>query len=408
MMRSVLFAVAIVAAGIANADIHIPVRVAVARIDVSNTKRVSPELIIAESLLRPGRDYSEEELEAARMRVARLPFVAEVHLFLREESDPYSRVVVLAVTETTAFSFLVDARGVKLGESRTGLDTDYAFPDPAAPWKHAAAGVRRVIGKGEAHFAMTVLRNRLALAKNYSAWELGYTAYDLFGTGVFATVKVRTPVDSVGESTFTPAFSIGMPLTFTQTISVEVEDTLFRDDDLTIAGDDFRRLDAERKVTLDWTYDTTDEPYAPSKGTFVRIAPMLWMKDFESVLSARPGQPARSRTDHTTAYGLEVAALRHWELYDVHSVSVGVMGGWADAESRSSLDTLPDRQFNTSYEILQAGYSRRLGKARLGIEARGVAYQENVFDDAVEVSLNWTRRWTWGTVRLGAGYVSAY
>jgi hypothetical protein len=378
------------------------------RIDVRNVERVTPRLIVAESLLREGRSYSPDDLRAAEARLARLPFVASVAITTEDGSAADRRVVVLTITETRAFSFLVDARGVLLGESRTALDTDYAFPDPAGPWKNAALGVRHVIGKGEAHFAMTVLRNRRGFGKNYSAWEIGYTGYDLFRTRVFATAKIRTPVDSVGERTFTPAVAVGMPLTVNQTLTVDVEDTLFRDESVAIGGSSFRRLDAQRQMTLDWTYNTTNVPYAPTRGTFIRIAPVWWTHDFTSFLSARPGQAPQPRTEHGTARGVDVVVLRHWELSETHSVSAGVLGGWADLESRRSPASLGDSTSHSGYEVVQLGYSRRLGKSRVELEARGVGYQESVFDNAFELSANWVRRSRWGTLRLGAGYVSAY
>jgi hypothetical protein len=297
---------------------------------------------------------------------------------------------------------------VLLGESRTGLDRDYGFPDPASPWKNAALGVRHVIGRGEAHFAMTVLRNRQGFGKNYSAWEIGYTGYDLFGTRAFATAKIRTPVDSVNERNYTPAIAVGWPLTVNQTLTMELEDTTFRDESVSIAGASFRRLDAQRQITLDWTYNTTNEPYAPTRGTFVRVAPVWWMHEFTSVLSARPGQPAQPRTEHGTARGLELAALRHWELSETHSVSAGLFGAWADLQTRRSPASLGETTRNPGYQVLQLGYSRRLGKARVVLEGRAVAYQENAFDDAAELSASWVRRSRWGTLRLGAGYVSAY
>lgn len=255
---------------------------------------------------------------------------------------------------------------------------------------------------------MTVLRNRRGFGKNYSAWEIGYTGYDLFGTRAFATAKIRTPVDSIGERTFTPAFSAGIPLTFHQTLDVEVEDTLFRDESVSIAGSAFRRLDAERQITLNWTWNTTNQPYAPSRGTFVRISPSLWMHEFTSFRSARPPQPPQPRTEHHTARGLEVAALHYRELSPTHSISAGVFGGWADLETRSTPELTVPAGGNPGYGVLQAGYSRRLGKSRLELEARAVTYRENVFDDAFELSANWVQRSRWGTFRLGAGYVSAY
>ena len=406
MARRMLCTLGLLAAFAANAaDVSAPF--VIERIEVRNAKRVSSRIIAAESLLREGRRSSNDDLRAAAARLARLPFVAAAEISTEDGSAADRRVVVITITETRAFSFLVDARGVKLGESRTALDTDYGFPDPAAPWKHAAVGVRHVIGRGEAHFAMTVLRSRRGFGKNYSAWEIGYTGYDLFGTRAFATATIRTPVDSIGERTITPAFRAGIPLTFHQTLAVEVEDTLFRDESVSIAGSAFRRLDAERQITLDWTYNTTNQPYAPSRGTFVRISPFLWMHEFTS-FRGRPPLTPEPRTAHHNARGLELAALHYWELSPTHSISAGVFGGWADLETRSTPELTGPGPGNPSYGVLQAGYSRRLGKSRLELEARTVTYQENAFDEAFELSANWVRRSRWGTLRLGAGYVSAY
>jgi len=85
-----------------------------------------------------------------------------------------------------------------------------------------------------------------------------------------------------------------------------------------------------------------------------------------------------------------------------------VFGGWADLETRSTPELTGPAPGNPGYGVFQAGYSRRLGKSRLELEARTVKYQENVFDEAFELSANWVQRSRWGTLRLGAGYVSAY
>src|SRR5205814_3080773 len=104
---------------------------------------------------------------------------------------------------------------------------------------------------------------------------------------------------------------------------------------------EFRQFDAQRLVSVTWTYDTTNQPFVPTRGTFVRIAPMRWMRDRASFQSARPPQPFVATTAHIDAAGLDFAALRYWELSAVHSVSAGVLGGWADVDDRQSPRVLP-------------------------------------------------------------------
>lgn len=119
----------LVAAFAANAaDVSAPF--VIERIDVRNVQRVSSRIIALESLLREGRRYSDGDLRAAAARLARLPFVAAAEISTEDGSAADRRVVVITITETRAFSFLVDLRGVKLGESRTVWTPTTAFPIP--------------------------------------------------------------------------------------------------------------------------------------------------------------------------------------------------------------------------------------------------------------------------------------
>jgi hypothetical protein len=182
-------------------------------------------------------------------RFSRLPFLASADYVLESGSDDAHRVVVITVTEFRPLSFLGDGRFLILDETASLLDLDYDYADPTTEWKDAAIGVRWLVGgHGFAHAAMTVLRTRHGFGKNYAAWEIGYTHHHLFGTRVFATVNVRTPVDSVDEGTFTPAVILGIPLTASQTLTVDVEDTIFVKDTLHILGVAYPRLHAERSV----------------------------------------------------------------------------------------------------------------------------------------------------------------
>lgn len=364
------------------------------RIEVRGARRVPPRIIVAETLLREGKEYSENEVRDAVARLNRLPFVASAGYELQNGT------LVINVTEVRRFSFLVDARGIALNDDRDPHETNSDFPDPTADWTNAAAGVRWLAGGGGvAHFGMTVLRNRHAFGTNYSAYELGYTQYDLLGTRVFATVNVRSPVDSLEEKTFTPEIAAGLPLTASQTLSLDYQDTLFRDHTVRILGTDFRELHAERMITVAWTYDTRNEPFVPARGTFVRIAPIRWMRDDASFRSL-PGSFVPT-SFHSNANGVEFAALRYRELSPVNSVSAGLLGGWAELESSDN------RRSRPAYQIVQGGWSRPFAAGRLALDARLVMHQHSGFTDhqrSYEAAASWTRRGVWGSLRLGAAY----
>ena len=368
--------------------------VTIERIEVRGAQRVPVRIIAAETLLREGKEYSEDEVRNAVARLNRLPFLASADYALQ------NGVLVINVTEVRRFSFLVDARGIALHDDFNPHKTDYDFPDPTAEWTNAAAGVRWLTGGGGiAHFGMTVLRNRHAFGTNYSAYELGYTQYDLLGTRVFATVNVRSPVDSLDEKTFTPEIIAGIPLTPSQTLTLDYQDTLFRKQTIQILGTDFRLLHAERLITLDWTYDTRNQPYAPARGTFVRIAPVRWMRDDASFRSL-PGRFEPTST-HINASGVDFAALRYWELSKVNTVSGGVLGGWANFENSDN------RRSRPAYEIVQGGWSRPFAAGRLALDGRLVMHQHSGLTDhqrSYEAAVSWVRRGVWGTLRLGAAY----
>src|ERR1051325_9111258 len=304
--------------------------VTIQRIEVRGAQRVSARVIVAETTLREGRDYSADGVRDAVARVNRLPFIAAATYTLQ------NGVLVIDVTEVRRVSFLLDARGLAQNADPPENDFDYDFPDPTAQWTNAAAGARWLTrGGGVPHLGLTVLRNRHAFGKNYSAYELGWTQYDLLGSRAFVTLDVRSPVASLEEKTFTAAFMSGLPLTPSQTVTVDWQDALFRDETLHIPGSTFRELQAERIVTFAWTYDTRNEPIAPTRGTFVRVAPFRYMQDFAS----------RSNTLHLDANGVDAAALRYFG-----SLSAGVLGSWASAEQRSL-------RYKPAYEILQGGWS---------------------------------------------------
>jgi hypothetical protein len=150
------------------------------RIEVRGAQRVPARIIVAETLLHEGKEYSEDEVRNAVARLNRLPFLASADYALQNGA------LVINVTEVKRFSFLVDGRGIVLHDdpnhhaTQNHYVTNYDFTDPTAQWTNAAAGVRWLAGGGGvAHIGMTVLRTRHAFEKDHAAYELGYTRYDL-------------------------------------------------------------------------------------------------------------------------------------------------------------------------------------------------------------------------------------
>ncbi|HUR81609.1 MAG TPA: hypothetical protein VM733_12645 [Thermoanaerobaculia bacterium] len=386
-------------------------RFVIERIEVRNAVRVSPRLIVAESLLREGSEASEEDVRAAAQRLERLPFVFAAHYSLEPGSDGARRVVVIDVRENERLWGLVDARFIQEHEPFDMLDYDY--PDPAAEWKHAAAGVRWLFGDGGvAHFALTVLRDRHGLRKNYSAYEVGYTRHRIAGTPFFATAIVRSPVDSLEEKTFTPKLIVGLPLTAEQTLTAEYEDTSFRDAKVRIGTATFRDLQFERTLSAAWTFDTRNDPYAATTGTFVRVEPFLFMADQTSFSFTRPPQQFVTVARHSNAAGVDASATRHWQMSDVSSLSAGVRAAWAGVRNAQNLDSSSSElRMRRSFEVISGGYARRIGRSSAELEGRVLLSQVNGTngqgedtDPSYEVAASWRWRNPRAALRLGIAY----
>lgn len=400
-----------------------PARFLIERIEVRNANRVSEDLVIAETLLRAGAEYSEAELGAASARLSRLPFLVSADFALERGSDRGRHVLVITVTETRPFFFFIDSRPI-LREDQGPTRIEYA-DDVAGESKDAAVGFRWFVGRrGIVHVGVMRRNDRHIFTTAYSAVAAGYTQYDILGTRAFATVNVRLPHGRWAEGTVSPQVVVGMPLNTNQTLTLDYEDTHFRRDTEIILSVDIPEQDAERVVSLAWTYNTTNHPFAPTRGTILRVAPLRSMRDrssFRFVL----GEPARGPqlyAEHINGYGIDFHGSRYWELSEKNSLSAGAVLGWADVEDRinASTESLEVR-WNPAYQVLRAGYSRNLwkgdprgGDSRLEFETRFVRRQLNFAQPRnsftpdrvafLQASVSWARRSSWGMLRLGAGY----
>ena len=68
-------------------------------------------IVTSESLLEPGREYTEQELREAVYRVKRLPFVMDADFSLRKGGERGSYQLVITVEETRLIFYSADVGG---------------------------------------------------------------------------------------------------------------------------------------------------------------------------------------------------------------------------------------------------------------------------------------------------------
>jgi hypothetical protein len=309
-------------------------------------------------------------------------------------------VLVLTVQETKPFFYLIDA--VAFFDPQDGpLSADE--DSRGATSENLALGFRWFVGRrGAVHVGLSGIDHDREFAREYGAFSVGYTQYDLFGSRAFATLNLRYPIDASGKAALSPQLVVGVPLAANQTV------TMLYDELHTGAF-------AQRLVTARWSYNTTNEPFFPTRGSHVYAGPVAGWID-----GTPRGNPYR-RATHSNFLGVEGGAARYFELSERDSVWTDLRAEWARNDYRDP--EIPEgRDQSTRYGSIGAGYSHSLwsreeranGDSRFEITARYSRRSRSLEERSVvftapdrnvtQVGAAWVRRSSWGTVRLGVGY----
>lgn len=417
MIRNLAVAVAVLtllAAVPLFAQEPVPTRFFIENIVVRDAERVSPEVVIAESRLRAGQEYTEADLRDASARLSRLPFLLSAEFSLEKGSERGRYVLVLTVNETKPFFYALDIRPILKNDER--VDVDYSDRVGIAD-NEATLGARWFFGRrGALHIALVTTDFNHDVARDYIAFAVGYTQYDLFGTRAFATLNAKHVIDD-GTESLSPQLVVGVPLSPNQTLTVDIDQTRFGDDERELLGETFNSQRGQRVITATWSYNTTNRPFLPTRGTLLSVKPRVSWSDVGTSVIIVTGDLAfvQSLTVHSQAREITASAAKYWEISERSSVSGGIEGGWADFDRRSDDLALIGRDHSLratafagySYSIwnreeMKYGDSRFELNVRIGDRSPG----PNTFyrTDQRQASASWVRRSSYGTLRLGVGY----
>ncbi len=216
------------------------------RIDVSPGARVRPGIIRAETRLRAGRSYTDEQLDQALYRIRRIPFVIDATYTLEPGSSPSSRVMKITVFDQEAlnYDFALDVLGI---HGSGGATANESVGYRVLP---GATGVLDLTAGGG-----TFLSSGGPPRGSFQGLKLAFTEYGLFGTSAYVGAGV-----GLSHGKVNPSCLIGVPLGLTQTLRGTYERSA-------------NSTDTSAFASTEWLSDRTDDPHFARQGLLMSAGP---------------------------------------------------------------------------------------------------------------------------------------
>ncbi|HEX9941984.1 MAG TPA: hypothetical protein VGG03_08210 [Thermoanaerobaculia bacterium] len=320
-----------------------PARFLIETITVEGPKEAAANIVRAETLLREGESYTEDQLRQAVYRVHRLPFVLDASFALRKGSQRGAYELLIEVQPARWFFYDHWIRAYRFDEP---LDLE--------PRIFTAGSVRSSFSLGGLVGArLFVGRSGVVFAAldSEEGFQAGFTQYDLFGRGILASAGYSRNLCCVREvlplgldPTFSywsfggsgkTSLSLSAPLGGRQSIQVALSQRRgeaesrhevlagFREDAFLAFLEDgdltYRRAEAK------WVLDTSDDPLLPTRG--FSLSAGLEASRFEgralSAFQFGAGSPAEVSLPpyHAEQAAAAVSGIRHWSVTPRQTVS---------------------------------------------------------------------------------------
>jgi len=373
---------------------------------------IDEDIIRAETRLVEEKSYTEEDFRQGVYRVRRLPFVTDAVYRIEPGVTGGGSTLVIRILDTTPvfYGLNVASQRVSDGDNETTGD--------------ALLGGRWLLDN------LGVLETAVQKSEGEDGFLAGlaYRAYDIYGTGGFATIAVSQRFKAEPRLYDpTPVISLGYPLTQRQTLTLtasrfkqrlprdfDVEGDDDGDDDTDADEDDNRTLtDRDRFLfaELRWWYETHDDPIFTTRGVQLSFGPR-W-SSVENVTEAYDfdEEDVVATESDSTAYGFALDAAGYHPLTRRNSVFLR-LGGDASRTDETELEFLNGaarvgfthdfhsystdtlRPFRARIEIA-GGYRGSIFRPETGPELRDTS----AFGEAAFVM-----RHRWGSIRVSALY----
>ena len=383
------------------------------RIVVENSN-ISEDIVRGESRLEEEQSYTEEDFRQALYRIRRLPFVTDAVYRIEPGVTPGGTALVIRILDVPPafYEIGVDSR-------KTEEDTETAV--------YGILGGRWLLDN------LGVFEGGIRDGKDEDGILAGiaYRAYDIYGTGGYATgaIAYRFNADILR---YDPEATIllGYPLTRRQSVELRGSQTKSRfqrevdvlgdddddEDDDTDLDDNVDLVDRSkfRFLELRWLFESTDDPFFPTRGMTLSGGPR-WLDSSQTVeLIGDSGSddPIIQLVDDQFAIGVAFNADVYRTLFG-RNVGFLRLDGTASRNQENDVDLFDARtRIGLAHDFHSDSTSvLRPWKARL--EANG-GYSSARRDSPVipKISENtpfaeaaFLLRHRWGTVRVTGSYV---
>ncbi|MFQ5524671.1 MAG: hypothetical protein ACE5GX_00285 [Thermoanaerobaculia bacterium] len=288
--------------------------------------RLSPEIVLSESLLREGRTYTEDDLREAVHRINRLPFVLLAEFSLRKGSERGRFELVIQIYETRRWFFQVggewelnDPLGTDPFDPRVGGLLDDRIGDTTDEVR-SLVGRRFAVGRRGLLFA--------SFGTEDGAFAVGYQRYNLWNRNILLSVSVGGE-DEFGDvifsgDTLAARVQLGIPIKGNHALRLLAAT---RDSEVVSAqrfGLEVRETEAE----VAWIFNSLDDPVLPREGTLYEVG-LAWTdeRDTQFLLIGNTIRRFDFSEERTGVFG---SAGRHFPLGQRQSISASLRGFLTD------------------------------------------------------------------------------
>jgi hypothetical protein len=413
-MRPFAFALCVLAIATAAFAQQPPTRYRLERIVVEGS-HVDDTIVRSEARLREEQMYGDEDFQQAVSRIRRLPFVTDAVYRLEPGVTAGGTTLVIRILDVMPVFYDFTGTGTRLSNGDTVRDGS------------ALLGGRWLLNN------LGVIEGAVEKSDNSDGFNVGlaYRAYDIMGTGGFATAAIAQRFKTELRD-YDPAVAVtlGYPLTQRQTVTLTAaqsgssvttdfdvngddddddDDDTDRDDNL-----DLTSGDAFTFASLRWWYETIDDPLFATRGVQISAGPN-WARSEFTVDTFAPAEPddVATTVSFTEAYGLGFDASAYRPLFG-RTIGFLQLSGNGSQEQESEAEALSGAaRAGLAFDFhTHATNVLRPFKARIEIGASYRTTQHSQpglpdFDDnQTAADAAFVMRHRWGTVRLIGTYLT--